>query len=269
MSKGKEKIVLGSGHTYIMTYTGDLPDISDIEKEENRLGRTSGGASLEYTPESYTATDDFGVVTKTIITKEEALLKLGICTFNGDTLEKLASTARVTTEGNKRIVKIGGIGNDNGKSYVILFAHKDKKDGNIYILLVGKNTAALTLAFAKDSETVINPEFKAEPQDDEGTLIKYIEEIVGGTLAVTSAAGSTSGKTAITVSETLGAGNSFKYKVGDGLVLPSVGDSCTTGYTAWNGSDEITAATGKTIVIVEVDGDNKAVRVGSAVVTAK
>ena len=74
MSKGKEKIVLGSGHTYIMTYTGDLPDIADIEKEENRLGRTSGGASLEYTPESYTATDDFGVVTKTIITKEEALL---------------------------------------------------------------------------------------------------------------------------------------------------------------------------------------------------
>ena len=52
-------------------------------------------------------------------------------------------------------------------------------------------------------------------------------------------------------------------------MLPSVGDSCTTGYTAWNGSDEITAATGKTIVIVEVDSDNKAVRVGSAVVTAK
>lgn len=173
----KEKIVLGSGNTYIMAYTGELPTVEEIEKEENRLGRTSGGASLEYTPESYTAADDFGVVTKTIITKEEALLKLGICTFNGTTLEKLVSTARVTTEASKRVVKIGGIGNDNGKSYVILFAHKDKKDGNINILIVGKNTAALTLAFAKDSETVINPEFKAEPQDDEGTLIQYIEEI--------------------------------------------------------------------------------------------
>lgn len=93
--------------------------------------------------------------------------------------------------------------------------------------------------------------------------------VASNILTVTSAAGSASGKTAITVSETLGVGNSFKYKVGDGLVLPSVGDSCTTGYTAWNGSDEITAATGKTIVIVEVDSDNKAVRVGSAVVTAK
>lgn len=173
----KKRIVLGSGHTYTMEFAGALPEIATIETEENRLGHTSAGASLEYTPESYTATDDFGTVTKTIIIKEEALLKLGICTFNGSTLEKLVSTARVTTEGNKRIVKIGGLNNDNGKSWVVLFAHKDKKDGNIYVLIVGKNTAPLTLAFAKDKETVINPEFKAEPQDDEGTLIQYIEEI--------------------------------------------------------------------------------------------
>ena len=51
--------------------------------------------------------------------------------------------------------------------------------------------------------------------------------------------------------------------------MPAVGDVCSSGYTNWNGSDEITAETGKTIVIVEVDGDNKAVRVGSATVTAK
>lgn len=185
MATKKEKIVLGSGHTYTKEFTGELPSIEEIETEENRLGHTSGGASLEYTPESYTASDDFGIKTKTIIIKEEALLKLGICTFCGTTLEKLTSTARVTEENGKRIVKIGGIGNDNGKSWVVLFAHKDKKDGNIYILIVGKNTAPLTLTFAKDAETVINPEFKAEPQDDEGTLIQYIEEI-GETTATAS-----------------------------------------------------------------------------------
>lgn len=86
---------------------------------------------------------------------------------------------------------------------------------------------------------------------------------------MTSAAGSTSGNTIITVSETLGAGNSFKYKVAASPTMPVVGDTCSSGYTNWNGSDEITAETGKTIVIVEVDGDNKAVRVGSATVTAK
>lgn len=86
---------------------------------------------------------------------------------------------------------------------------------------------------------------------------------------MTSAAGSTSGNTIITVSETLGAENSFKYKVAANPTIPAVGDTCSSGYTNWNGSDEITAETGKTIVIVEVDGDNKAVRVGSATVTAK
>lgn len=265
----KEKIRLGSGHTYIKLYTGELPAIEEIEKEENLLGRTSGGASLEYTPEYFTASDDYGIVTKTVITKEEAILKLGICTFDGDTLGKLTSTARVTTEGNRRIVKIGGVGNDNGKSYAILFAHKDKKDGNIYIMLIGKNTAALTFAFAKDSETVINPEFKAEPQDDEGTLIKYIEEIVASSLSITSTAGKTTGKTAITVNPSLTSGNSYKYKIGDNLALPAYGDSCATGYTAWNGSDEITAESGKTIIVVESDSNNKVVRAGLTVIVAK
>ena len=267
MATDKEKIVLGSGNTYIMEYTGTLPEIEDIEKEENRLGHTSGGASIEYTPESYTASDDFGLVTKTIITQEEALLKLGICTWCGATLEKLTSTARVTTNGNKRIVKIGGIGNDNGKSWVILFAHKDKKDGNIYILVVGKNTAALTLTFAKDAETVINPEFKAEPQDDEGTLIQYIEEI-STQLTINSSAGTSSGKTVITVTPPLTEGNSYKYKTAASPTIPSIGDNCSSGYTNWNGSDEIEATNGQTIVVVEVDSGNKAVSVGSATVVS-
>lgn len=93
--------------------------------------------------------------------------------------------------------------------------------------------------------------------------------VASNVLTVTSTAGSTSGKTAITVSETLGAGNSFKYKVAANPTIPAVGDTCSAGYTNWNGSDEITAETGKTIVIVEVDSDNKAIRVGTAVVTAQ
>lgn len=34
-----------------------------------------------------------------------------------------------------------------------------------------------TIAFAKDSETVIDAEFKAQPMDKEGTLILYTEDI--------------------------------------------------------------------------------------------
>ena len=265
MAAKKEKIVLGSGSIYMMEYDGVVPEVEDIEKEENRLGHVSGGASVEYTPEYYTATDDFGMVAKTIVTKEEALLKGGICTWCGDTLKKLCSTARVTIEGNERIVKIGGAGNQDGKSYVILFAHKDKQDGNIYVLIVGRNQAAITIAFAKDAETVINPEFKAEPQDDEGTLIKYIEEIAA-TLSIKSVAGTTSGKTALTVAPSLTSGNSYKYKTGASVTMPAVGDVCSSGYTNWDGNSEIAATSGQTIVIVEVDADNKAVAVGSATV---
>lgn len=172
-------IVLGSGIIYIMEFTGTIPGDSEIEKLENILGDVQGGASIEYKPTYYTAKDDFGKKKKTIITDEEATLKSGICTFNGNTLAKISSTARVSTTENKRIVKIGGIGNDDGKKYLIRFYHEDKVDGDIRLTIVGRNEAGFSLAFAKDKETVVDAEFKAEPHDTDGTLILYEEEIKG------------------------------------------------------------------------------------------
>jgi len=172
-----ETITLGSGEIYIAEFDGTLPDASEIEVDANKVGCVSGGASLEYKPEFYTAEDDAGVVQKTIITKEEATLKSGVCTWNGNTLSKLSSTARVTEADGIRTVKIGGRQNDNGKSYVILFVHKDTKDGDVRVMIVGKNQSGFALAFAKDKETVIDAEFRAQPHDADGTLIVYSEEI--------------------------------------------------------------------------------------------
>lgn len=88
-------------------------------------------------------------------------------------------------------------------------------------------------------------------------------------LTVTSAAGSTtSGKTKLTVSPALTSGNSYKYKVADNAVLPAAGQS-VKGWTAWNGTDEITAATGKEICVVECDSAYRALKAGVATVTAK
>lgn len=68
-------------------------------------------------------------------------------------------------------------------------------------------------------------------------------------LTVTSAASSTtSGKTKLTISPALTSGNSYKHKVADNAVLPAAGQS-VKGWTAWNGTDEITAATGKEICV--------------------
>ena len=88
-------------------------------------------------------------------------------------------------------------------------------------------------------------------------------------LTVTSAASSTtSGKTKLTVSPALTSGNSYKYKVADNAVLPAAGQS-VKGWTAWNGTNEITAATGKEICVVECDSAYRALKAGVATVTAK
>ncbi len=176
----KKTITLGSGLLYIDEFNGSIPENEVLETEDKLLGYIQGGAELSYAPEHYTAEDDLGYAKKTILTKEEAAVKSGIMTWNGETLKKLVSTGRVTEDPGKgiRTIKIGGTNNQDGKSYVIHFVHKDKIDGDVRVTIVGKNQAGFTLAFAKDKESVIDAEFKAEPCDDEGTLIIYQEEIL-------------------------------------------------------------------------------------------
>lgn len=175
-----DKIVLGSGKLYVIDFTDTIPEDTAVETENNILGYIQGGASLTYTPSFYEAKDDLGIVVKKMITEEEAILKSGIMTWNGETLRKLCSTARVIEdkETHTRTVKIGGAGNYDGKKYIIRFVHEDAVDGDIRVTIVGSNEAGFEMAFAKDKETVINAEFKAMPMDDEGTLIEYREEDV-------------------------------------------------------------------------------------------
>ena len=181
MSKrSKENITLGSGKAYIVEYTaGQALSHTEICKAENLLGHIKGGAELSYTEETYEEKDDLGFVSKVITTAEEALLKLGLLTWNGTTLKHLADRCTVTEDktAGTRTIHIGGSGNAQGKEWVVCFFHEDKKDGNLWVLIRGRNTAGMTITFAVDSGTVIEPEFKALPQDEKGTLITLVEEI--------------------------------------------------------------------------------------------
>lgn len=178
------KIVLGSGKLYVAEATAaesggyTIPADAVLEIAANLIGYIQGGATLEYTPEFYTAEDDLGYVSKKFLTKEEAILKSGIMTWNADTLAKLCSTARVSTSAGKKTAKIGGIGNYDGKNYVVRFVHEDAVDGDIRLTIVGSNESGFEMSYAKDKETVINAEFKAVPNDADGTLIIYEEEEV-------------------------------------------------------------------------------------------
>ena len=135
--RSKENITLGSGKAYIMEYSGTMPEVTAICVDENLLGRIKGGAELSYTEETYEEKDDLGFVSKIVTTSEEAVLKLGLLTWNGETLKYLADRCEVTEAEGKRTIHIGGAGNAQGKEWVICFAHEDKKGGNLWVLIRG------------------------------------------------------------------------------------------------------------------------------------
>lgn len=89
-----------------------------------------------------------------------------------------------------------------------------------------------------------------------------------GTLTVASIAGTAEGDTKITITEPKGAGNSYKYKVADAAVDVTYKQSVRN-WTAWDGTSDITAETGKTITVVECDAEYLALKAGSNTVTAK
>lgn len=131
--------------------------------------------------------------------------------------------------------------------------------------LVGVSVEPIMNRTASDMIMVTGTGLRAEYLD--GIAVINITGVMPE-LSVVSAAGSSSGKTAITVSGyTLGTGDSYKYKVTDDEIVVRKGDSTASGWTNWNGSAEITAATGKHITIA-VSNSNAVVAAGQTVVTA-
>ncbi|MBQ2141394.1 MAG: hypothetical protein II433_09925 [Acidaminococcaceae bacterium] len=89
-----------------------------------------------------------------------------------------------------------------------------------------------------------------------------------GSVTVSSGAGTASGDTAITVSGySLGTGESWVYKVGTTAPSVTYGQNLSS-WTAWNGTDDITAATGKKITVAAVDANKRAQAAGNTTVTA-
>lgn len=105
-------------------------------------------------------------------------------------------------------------------------------------------------------------------------FVEYAAGVIKGQISgvlpritVTSVAGTDAGDTKITTDYSLGTGESFVYKVTDDPIIVRKGDS-TSAWTSWNGSADITAATGK-IITVAVSKSSAVVAAGNATVTAK
>lgn len=90
-----------------------------------------------------------------------------------------------------------------------------------------------------------------------------------GTLTVTSAEGTATGNTKITVNPAKeNVNNVYKYKVGASETAVTYGQNLRN-WTTWDGKADVKATTGQKITVVECDGTYKALNAGSASVTAK
>lgn len=89
-------------------------------------------------------------------------------------------------------------------------------------------------------------------------------------LTVVSAAGTASGDTAITVSGyTKKSGEAYYYAIGDSAPTINAGEIVdTTAWTAWDGDDDITAASDKKIAVIVASEFGEAKAYGSATVVS-
>lgn len=88
-------------------------------------------------------------------------------------------------------------------------------------------------------------------------------------LTVTSAAGTATGDTKITVAEAKLLGRTYQYKTHAATAPTAAYGDVLVGWTAWNGVGDITATTTHKISVCEVGTDGKVKRYGTSTVTSK
>lgn len=180
-----------------------------------------------------------------------------------------ADHAQVVTRGRRKIVPMGAVfpAND-GTAKGLIYEDIDVTDGDALCSVVTEGKiyedrlpAPLENA-AKSALTGITIE-------QSPAIVRPAQFAAWHHLDVKSVAGTAAGDTAITVKgHQLDSTESYVYKVGDKVYQATLGTDLT-GWTAWDGDDDITAATGKVITVAVKNADGKAVAGGATKVTAK
>lgn len=177
--------------------------------------------------------------------------------------------AQVVTRGRRKIVPMGAVVPANDATAKgILYEDIDVTDGDALcsIVTIGKiYEDRLPAALASAAKTALT----GITIENSPAIVRPAIFAAWHHLDVTSVAGTAAGDTAITVKgHQLGTGESYVYKVGDKVYQATLGTDLT-GWTAWDGDDDITAATGKVITVAVKNADGKAVAGGATKVTAK
>lgn len=178
MAANTQKVILGAGKWYLAAWTSGAIDLSTLCVAGNLIGYTQGGATIEYTPETYTVEDDIGMVRKTFMTKATATMKTGLLTMDVGSLAAIMSMGTATTASGTTTLKLGG-GRSKLKKFAVAFQYTDADDNTtITVGMIATNAGTLSLAFAKDKETVPEITFTAESNGVDDTII-----VIEGTAA--------------------------------------------------------------------------------------
>lgn len=175
------RVILGAGDWYIADYTTGAIDLATVAVAANLIGNTQGGATIEYAPETYTIEDDMGRVRRSFQTKANATMKTGILTYYLPNLANLWSVGTLTTTaatssvGEKNKLELPA-GRCKLKQKIVVFKYTDDDGAVILIGMVATNSGTLSLAFAKDKETVPEITFTAECNDTNDGVLVIIEE---------------------------------------------------------------------------------------------
>lgn len=179
-------VPLGSGRIYLVAFKGDkIPteaELVSLCSSENLAGESKGGVTITYTVSTHKESDDHGILTRDVMIEEDVKMKAGLFSWGLNSMQRLIRTGRIekTGDGRFNVLKIGGLDNDDGTQYIVIFKHTDKKYSPLYAAMIGANGAGLTIPFSRDSVSKLEPEFTAVPCEDEGTLIKIFEDLGTG-----------------------------------------------------------------------------------------
>ena len=175
MAKKIDEIILGAGELYLLSATsGEIPADNVIETEDNNVGHCSGGASLEYKPDTYDVKNQYNRTVKRFIKGEEISFKTGVLTWDLGLLTKL-STAKLTEDTSKKTRTLTFGAGGSLATNIVRFVHTKENGKKIRVTLIGQAGNGFSIEFNSEKETTIDAEFTAV-EKKKGFLAEIKEE---------------------------------------------------------------------------------------------
>ena len=188
------KAYYGSGRFYTDTYDKDtfpMPaDPKNITSEEKnalvqfiakrlnetyQIGYLKDGYQFNVSTNKLEDKSDLGEIKISVITEENATVKISLFNANAETISKQYPAAKHCEIDGFGITTVGGLGDLDETPHVLIFKHDDNAYGDSVVICVGKNTSGFDAVWKQDSVTPFPCEYSVEPFNDKGRLAMFID----------------------------------------------------------------------------------------------